>query len=75
MTGQSPGPSFIVRLPMPDDGPRLPRFCDAHPGAVVERGRLGSWEIAVPDGDGIRFTARRNLGVLIDRLAELYGEW
>jgi hypothetical protein len=74
VTGQ-PGASFFVRLPRPDDGLRLRAFQDAHPDAVVELGRHQTWQIAVPEDDGTRFAVRRTLGELVDRLAELYGEW
>jgi len=73
VTGQQPEARF--RLPRSDDGQRLRRFQEAHPGMTVERGRFGTWHVAVPEDDGTRFTVRRNLGELVDRLAELYGEW
>ena len=59
---------------MPDDGPRLTRFLDAHPGVVVERGSHGTWHAAIPEGYWTRFTVQRNLGELVDHLGELYGE-
>jgi hypothetical protein len=48
------------------------RFLDAHPRAVIER---GTWHAAIPESYWTRFTVQRNLGELVDRLAELYGEW
>ena len=73
VTGQHPVSTF--RLPRADDGPRLRRFQDAHPGTVIELGRHRTWHAAIPEGDGTRFAVRRTLGELVDRLAELYGEW
>jgi hypothetical protein len=74
MTGPQPA-HFAVRLPRLDDAPRLRRFQDANPGAVVAMGRLNTLEIAVPEDGGTRYIVRRNLGELVDRLGELYGEW
>jgi hypothetical protein len=73
VTGQQLEARF--RLPRPDDGPRLRAFTDAHPDAVVELGRHYTWQIAVPERDGTRYVVRRNPGELVDRLAEIYGEW
>jgi hypothetical protein len=75
VTGQQPEPAFTFRMPKPDDGPRLRRFQDTHPGTVIELGRHRTWHVAIPEGDGMRFTVRRSLGEIVDRLAELYGEW
>lgn len=75
VTGRQPEPAFTFRLPRPDDGPRLRRFQDAHPGTVIELGRHRTWHAVIPEGDGTRFAVRRTLGELVDRLAELYGEW
>ena len=47
VTSQRPEKAFIFRMPKPDDGPRLRRFQDTHPGTVIELGRHHTWHVDI----------------------------
>jgi hypothetical protein len=56
----------------PDQVPRLARFREAHPGAVIRAGD-GWWQAIIPEADGERVVTRYTLRELLDKLDELTG--
>ena len=52
--------------------PRLARFREAHPGAVIRAGD-GWWQAIIPEADGERVVTRYTLRELLDKLDELTG--
>ena len=71
MTPQ-PWPVLSLLRYEPEQGQRLARFRDQHPGVLIREG-LGYWQAQVPEPAGETVITRYRLGELLDALDELTG--